>query len=117
MTLPLTPEVLAAAYDYLATTEPFCRWNLPDSEDVVFRVVRDPTRCGFYRRDRYDRRSISISSASVGHSSTLLQIMAHELVHLHEDAAGMAKQSEHSAAFRKLAALVCRVHGFDPKMF
>lgn len=117
MTLRLTSETLAAAYDYLATTEPFRKWNLPDSDDVVFRVVKDPTRRGFYRRDGYNRPSISVSSAAIGHSSSLIEVMAHEMIHLHEDATGMATASEHSAAYRKMAAVVCKIHGFDPKLF
>jgi hypothetical protein len=116
MTLPLNHYVLAAAYDYLAATEPFCRWNLPEGEDVAFKVIRDRQRCGSYQRVG-DTHTISISAAAIGHTTSLMQIMAHEMIHLHEEAAGMVTPAEHSAAFRKLAAVVCRFHGFDPKMF
>jgi hypothetical protein len=116
VTLRLTKETLAAAYGYLATTEPFGRWNMPDADDVTFKVVRDRQKCGWYQRVG-DRHTISISASAIGHTASLLQIMAHEMIHLHEEATGMVRKSEHSAAFRKLAAAVCAVHGFDPKMF
>jgi len=44
--------------------------------------------------------------------------MAHEMVHLHEHHAGMCREDvEHSTAFKRLADQVCKVHGFDPKLF
>ena len=33
MTLRLTPDMLAAAYDFLRTTVPFSRWRLPEADD------------------------------------------------------------------------------------
>ena len=117
MTLPLTPEVLGAAYDFLRTTEPFRRWNLPESEDVQFRVVRDFATRGFYRRDQKDRPSISISSNCNGHTDSLIGTMAHEMVHLHEDVNCLETKGEHSRAWHKYADRVCAVHGFDRKMF
>lgn len=120
MTLPLTPEVLAAAYDYLATCEPFSGWNLPDSDDVVFKVSRSKKEFARYRWNG-SKHVISISSAAVGHSTTLLTYMSHEILHLHLEQTGMESRSgdenTHNAAFRKLAERVCKVHGFDPKAF
>lgn len=116
MTLSLTPETCARAYDYLASTPPFCRWNLPDSEDVMFKVTRSP---GFY--GRYSRAGkkvlIEVSAASVGHTTTLMETMAHEMVHLHEGRVGDRGKGEHSAAFKKWGLQVCRHHGFDPRRF
>lgn len=119
MALPLTKEVLAAAYGLLSVSEPFCRWNLPDSDDVTFRVTK--------RRDVFARyiwdgtHTIEVSSASVGHTATLLEKMSHELVHVHLRQTGMESKSGdpnvHNTAFRKLASKVCAVHGFDPKEF
>lgn len=117
MTLPLDKDVLAAAYDYLAATAPFRRWNLPDSDEVTFIVVRNPALCGSYQCGTGGRHIIKISASNTGHSASLLATMAHEMIHLHEEVTGMKRASEHSAAFRKLAARVCRVHGFDPKAF
>jgi hypothetical protein len=117
MALRLTSEMLACAYDLLRTAEPFDGWNLPESDDIVFYVVRDRTRCGFYRRDRYGRHSIAISINCVGYMPTLVAIMAHEMVHLHLALTRMEGRSDHGAVFQHFAARVCAVHGFDPKLF
>lgn len=119
MTLLLTKEVLAAAYDFLSLTEPFRKWNLPDSEDVMFKVTKAKSHFAQYVWD--GSHCIEVSSACVGHTSTLMETMAHELIHLHLRLTGMESRSDnpnvHNAAFRKLAALVCGCHGFDPKGF
>ena len=116
MPLNLTPDVLRAAYDYLNATRPFVRWNLPDGDDVVFRVVRTPNLYAWYERKR-GRHLIAVSRSSVGHTPTLIETMAHEMIHLHEEANGAKTRGEHSAAFKRWAVQVCAVHGFDPKRF
>lgn len=120
MTLPLTPDVLAAAYDFLAVTEPFCRWNLPDSEDVKFIVARSRKDFARYRWDG-KQHTIAVSRASVAYSATLLEKVGHEMIHLHLEETGMESRSNdpntHNMAFRKRAAQVCKLHGFDPKAF
>lgn len=117
--LPLTPEVLAAAYDYLASTEPFCRWNLPDSDDVTFRVTKARDKFARYVWD--GGHAIEVSSVSVGHTSTLLEKVGHELIHVHLRQTGMESKSNdpnvHNGAFKKFAAKACRVHGWDLKAF
>lgn len=118
--LPLTPEVLAAAYDYLAACEPFVRWNLPDSDDVKFKVTRSKKEYARYQWDG-GRHVISVSAAAVGHTSTLLMYLSHEILHMHLEITGMESrtgdENTHNMPFRRLAAQVCRVHGFDLKAF
>lgn len=118
--LPLTPETLAAAYDYLCTTPPFSGWNLPDSEDVKFIVTRSRQDFAQYRWDG-KQHTIAVSEASVGHTATLIEKMAHEAIHVHLEQTGMESRSgdvnTHNAAFRKFAAQACRIHGFDPRAF
>ena len=117
MTLKITPDMLARAYDFLSSTAPFDRWNMPDSDDVTFRVSNG-SDCGWCDRKRGRRPEIAISSRRHGHTLSLLMTMAHEMVHLHMDHCRMATSGvEHSAAFHKLAAQVCKHHGFDPKAF
>lgn len=117
MTLKLTPAVLAAAYDYLATTEPFCRWNLPDSEDVSFRVTRHRDRWAHYILRPDGKPEIVVSAKFIGRSSSLIETMAHEMVHLHQAQSGMENAAQHNRAFRKIARRVCEIHGFDPLLF
>lgn len=116
MTLRLTPETLRAAYDFLCTTEPFNRWNLPDSEDVVFRVVKDRTVFGWYNKIG-GRHVIAASSSKISHTDTLMMTIGHELIHVHENNTKSCGRGEHSAAFMKWAAQVSKVHGWDPKAF
>lgn len=114
MTLRLTPEALAAAYDYLSWTPPFSRWIMPPSKDIDFVIGR--------RRDRYGhhtvkggRHEISISMRKVGHTVTLMTTMAHEMLHVRQAEKGVPEN--HGPQFRKWAASVCKYHGFDPLEF
>lgn len=119
MTLPLTKETLAAAYDFLVTTPPFNTWNLPPSEDVGFKVTRSRRWFARYRWDG-TRHTIEVSSNAVAYSDTLLAKMGHEMVHLHLEELGMdgrGSEDTHSGAFRSLAAEACSFHGWDPKAF
>lgn len=117
VTLPLDKETLEASYDYLRTTPPFSRWNLPDGEDVKFEVVRDRDIAGWHKMVN-GKHIIGISSGSIGRTHSLMEVMAHEMCHAHQRETNMeTKKSEHNAAFRKLAVLVCKFHGFDPLLF
>jgi len=58
---------------------------------------------------------IRVSEARNGHVSTLMATMAHEMCHLRQEQTG--DRGHHTAAFRKMAARVCRSHGFDLKAF
>lgn len=119
MSLKLTVEMLRAAYDYVRTTPPFNRWNLPPSEVVTFKIGRmaDIRGLHVYEFDT-DKHSITISEVCVGRTSSLMEAMAHEMVHVHQQAAKTpGRRSEHGAEFRKFAARVCKYHGFDLKLF
>lgn len=120
MTLPLTAEMLAAAYDYLRVTPPFNRWNLPESEDVKFSVSKSARDYAAYRWDG-KQHTICLSAKAIGFTNTLHLYLAHEMVHMHLEERGWESRTggpdTHNAAFRKLAARVCAAHGFDPKAF
>lgn len=111
----MTPDALRACYDFLNETLPFKRWNLPDGEDVEFRVVRDPGLFGWYLLEN-GKHIIGISRTTVKHTDTLVRTMAHEIVHVHEHCSGPCKRG-HSRAFRAYAKQVCAAHGFDPGAF
>ena len=114
MTLPITPELLRASYNFLRATPPFKRWDMPPGEDVKFNV----TRSVWTRGDHEIRKGthiIGVSSVNTGCTDALLRVMAHEMVHASlGDSCG---KSVHGAAFHKRARSVCRYHSFDQKMF
>ena len=47
--------------------------------------------------------------------ATLLATLAHEMCYLRQEMIG--DRGHHTAAFRRMAARVCRAHGFDIKTF
>ena len=117
MTLPLTPEILQAGYDLLRLTEPFCRWNLMDGEDIVFKVVKRTDCSARYVCDG-KRHFIEISTRYNRHTDTILSSIAHEMIHLYQNQSGMkCGKAEHDAAFHKFAEQVCKIHGWDPGQF
>ena len=113
----LSRDSLAACYDFLAETPPFNKWGLPPSEDVSFRIIRGKDVRGWYIM-RGDKPEIAISSACVKRTDTLTATMAHEICHLYEDRAGFSRPDViHGKAFLKLAAQVCKHHGWDEALF
>ena len=58
---------------------------------------------------------IRVSEAKNGHTATLLATMAHEMCHLRQEMIG--DHGHHTTAFKRMAARVCRAHGFDLKTF
>lgn len=115
MSLPLTPTVLEAAYEFLRALPPFKRWRLPHADEIEFQVTRHADRQG-HCKTIGDRHTIAVSERKIGHTASLIELMAHEMVHVHCHRLG-DRRAEHSALFRRHAATVCRIHGFDPKTF
>lgn len=113
--LVLTPEMLAAAYDYLQTTPPFCSWNLPESEDITFKTMRHKINAADWSRDG-GRHIIRVN---LWHTTTdaLMMRLAHEMIHAHEDHNSCGTRGEHSAAFKEWAREVCALHGWDTGLF
>ena len=114
MSLRLTPDMLAAAYEFLRTTEPFRRWRLPESDELGFAVVRDPKMFADFGMEN-GIPVIRVSEAKNGFTATLMATMAHEMCHLRQRAIG--DRSHHGAKFKRMAVQVCRAHGFDLKVF
>jgi hypothetical protein len=111
--LPLSTEVLRAAYDYLEATPPFCKWNLPQGEDVHFRVVKT-NRWSAQHWKWANGHHIDISRGKIGQTITLMVAMAHEMVHLHLKHNKCDDKGMHGLAFQKCCRQVCEYHGFDP---
>lgn len=86
----------------------------PESDELGFHVVRDAgLSADFGVRDGMP--CIRVSEANNGHSLTLLATLAHEMIHLRQHLTG--DREHHGPRFRRMAARVCAVHGFDPKVF
>lgn len=120
VTLPLNRDTLRAAYNLLNETPPFAKWNLPDGEEVVFKVVRTRHKQAWYQWNG-ERHTITVSQGRTAHTVTLLTAMAHEMIHLHLEQQGWESSARncdtHNMAFRGFAVQVCKSHGFDPKAF
>ena len=118
--LHLTPEALENAYEYLRATLPFRRWDLPHADNLVFRVMGARDRYSHFKgrfKDKVDLNEIGVSQAKVHSTDMLMATMAHEMIHLHQHEKGGCTRGPHNAHFRRLAARVCRVHGFDAESF
>jgi hypothetical protein len=113
--LRLTPEIMAAAYEYLRATPPMSNWKLPPADEVTFVVINKYNPIGTYTYD--DGHVITASDKRIGHTHTLLALIAHEIVHMYRRLIGHQSWETHGPEFKKLGNPVCRVHGFDPKEF
>ena len=117
----ITPALMEAAYELLRITPPFRKWKLAEPDDVVFRIIKtELTRGTFYRAGKRGSKlpTIEISMKCIGSVHSLITTMAHEMTHMHEDTNHVARDDVmHSARFKRLAAQVCRHHGFDAKLF
>ncbi len=128
MALHLTPRLLEATYELVRATPPFNRWRLPPADEVEFRVKElGHTRSGkilALHRALYPRKSIRhiISIDPTRRKVALLvEDMAHEMVHLyqrrHLDKKVGHCTAAHGTHFKRLAAQVCRTHGWDVATF
>ncbi len=113
--MPLTPERLAAAYDYLRTWPALSRCSLPPSEEVEFRIIKNPRVYGHYTQPA--DHSIHVSENTNGLSDTILKTVAHEMVHQVLRIKGDPKYWQHGAAFKSLGVRVCKSAGWDIKAF
>jgi hypothetical protein len=118
VSLRLTPEMLAAAYDFLRASPPFRGWRLPHPDEIEFHVAATRDRRGHYCRGEGTLHRIAISAATVGHTETLMRTMAHEIIHLYQrERRTETPNAEHNSEFLRLARFVCLHHGFDPRAF
>ena len=108
--------MLAAAYEFIRTSQPFKGWKLPEADAVQFTV--NAHKYWFGSHQGGPTCHITISEATVGHTSTLIRVMAHEMIHAYQYLNDLESRStHHNADFRRRAAIVSREHGFDEKAF
>ena len=113
MILPLTPEMLAAAYEYLCECPPFNKWSLPLSEEITFKVMARRLFAEYQRMG--GKHYIRVSKKMVGSHTILLSTLAHEIIHLQLEELGAC--DDHGPNFQRLADEVCRIHAFDRLTF
>lgn len=110
----LTPEIIAASYEYLRHTPPANRWKLPPSDELAIKVLSTRERMGHVRDNR--PIELAVSCKRVSFTSTLMATVAHEVCHIRAYAQG-AKGCGHGYLWQRAAAQMCRAHGFDPREF
>jgi hypothetical protein len=118
--LHLTPDALENAYEYLRATLPFRRMDLPHADNLVFRVMGARDRFGHFKgriKDNTDLNEIGMSQRAVHSTEILMATMAHEMIHLYQHEKGGCTRGVHNAQFKRIAARVCRIHGFDLESF
>jgi hypothetical protein len=115
MTLRLSPEILARAWDFLRETQPFKGWRcFPEAEDIGFAVIRDPSAYGDFSVDNH-QPMVRVSERTIGHTVSLMSIMGHEMAHYRQWSLG--KKISHGRDFKAMQKAICAAHGFDPKVF
>lgn len=106
----ITVDTVVAGYNFLKATPPFRRWGLPDSDDIEFAVTSSKVNYGLAE---WERRRISVSGRLIGHTDTLLRVLAHEMAHFRADAQG--ETSAHGRLWHQAVRAICREHGWDAK--
>ena len=120
MSLPLLPQHLEAAYEFVRALPPFSGWRiLPHADQIIFTVNRHQSFCGTYEQIDHEKHEICISAKCVGHTDTLVRIMSHEMIHLYQVLKGTAPKGDvqHNREFRRIADSVCRLHGWDERLY
>lgn len=114
MTLRLDPAMLEAGYEFLRTTPPFRAWKLPHADEIAFHIIRSKDRAGDFDIAG-GVPTIRVSESCIGHTGSLLALLAHEMIHLRQHMIG--DRTVHGAKFQAMARRCCAAHGFDPKTF
>jgi hypothetical protein len=117
VSLPITPERLAAVYTMLRAFPPFNRWSLPKAEEVKFHIAKTDKWHAAWWIDG-NTHHIEASAKKHSHLQSLVVSMAHEMLHVRQRVAKTeTKGAEHNAEFKKLASSVCKRFGFDSGQF
>jgi hypothetical protein len=116
----LTPDILAAGYEYLRLTAPFNKWKLPPSDEVGFFITNHKDRFGHFYDGSDAGKSkwphIAVSRYHTKDTPTLLAVIAHEMCHMRLSQYSKTWE-DHGMKFKQLAKTVCRNHGFSLSEF
>jgi hypothetical protein len=86
----------------------------PGDGVIIFHGMQDPAIFADFVVEK-GVPMIRVSEACNGYTVTLLASIAHEMCHLFQERLG--DRGHHNARFKRMAAAVCRAHGFDIKTF
>lgn len=119
MALPLTPQIVAAAYEYLRACPPFKAWKLPPADEVEFCVTRHRDREGDHTTYcRTLEHIIRVSAYHIKTTQDLMDCVAHELIHARQTRTKTATpKRQHNAEFNRINRRVCRYHGWPVEEF
>ena len=112
--IPVTPNTVKAAYEFLRHFPPFNRWSLPPSNKITFYVTdfiwEDP---------EYDagKHTLRVSAVKLSKYHKLIEVMAHEMIHVREHVCGKWTKKHNSAFFLKCRRQICKHFDFDPLTF
>lgn len=116
--MKLTPEMLAASYEFLRTTLPFKHWKLPHADEVAFSVMVHKKNMADHCIDR-KQHTIRVAENHTVSTDALLCVMAHEMVHAYQD--GVTKTGSrrvvHNKEFVRLGKRICAIHGWNINLF
>lgn len=113
----ITPDQLYACYEFMRIMPPFSSYKMPAANEIEFQIVNDHRLHGWHKRTENSGHVLAISRNCIGHTSSLLFYVAHEMIHLLQTERGTHTRSAHNAEFRKIAEKVCDIHGFDFRTF
>lgn len=117
MTLHVTPEIIERCYDFLRAIPPFKAWRLPPADEVEFGVTLHHDREADHDVAgpvRGRQHSMRVSDYHVNTVDALVQAVAHEMIHAKQMSAHAGKRG-HNAEFKRLAAKVATLGGWDWK--
>lgn len=109
--LPITPTTVKATYTWLKTFPPFNKWRLPNPEKLNFSVESLKSRWADYDPET---KTLRVSSARVSTYHSLIQAVAHEMIHVKEDLAGRWSDKHDTVYFKSRCKTICKHWGFDP---
>lgn len=114
MALPLSPEIIRAAYTYLLVSPPFRRWKLPEADAVRVEIMRHNNHAAQCIAEA-GRYTVRVAHNHVFETDSLILSVAHEICHIASDIAG--EEWGHGPHFLRRARLVCRYHGWNEEQF
>jgi hypothetical protein len=95
--------------------------KMPPEDRIKFVIKRNNLKA--FATYQWDGKQhvISLSPIAISHLDTMIEKVAHEMIHMYLEENGLESRSldsdAHNKHFRKYAARVCKHHGWDPKAF